>query len=78
MLAFGRYLVTHGGKTAFSAADVNDLYREAGLAVPNTSQAITNNIHRGFLTEAPGQKEGAGRRRYVLTREGEERIEART
>jgi hypothetical protein len=70
VLAFGYYLEQHGGATDFAAADVNNCYYEAKMESSNTSQMIIQNIRRGYLMEAKGEK--GKRRRYTLTRTGED------
>lgn len=77
VLAFAYYLEKYGGKSQFTAADINNLYYEAKLDTSNTSQAIINNIKRGYMMEAPGQKKRAGKKRYMLTQTGEEQVEAK-
>ena len=77
VLCFGYYLEKYGGKPEFTAADINNLYYEAKLEMSNTSQAITNNIKRGFMMDTPGQKKKAGRKRFVLTQSGEDYVESR-
>lgn len=77
VLAFGYYLERYGGNKEFTAADINNLYYEAKLETSNTSQAIIGLIKKGFVMDAPGQKKGAGKKRYLLTQTGEQHVENR-
>ena len=77
VLAYGYYLEKYLGKPEFTAADINHLYYESKLVPSNTSQAIINQIKKGNLMEAAGQKKGAGKKRYRLTHSGETFIENR-
>lgn len=77
VLAFAYYLEKYVGKSEFTAADINNLYYEAKLDTSNTSQAIINNIRRGYMMDAPGQKKKAAKKRYMLTQTGEEHVEAK-
>ncbi len=72
VLAFGYYLEKHRGVSSFTAADVNNCYYEAKLDTSNTSQMITQNIKRGFMMPAKGEKKG--RRIFTLTRSGEDHV----
>ena|SRR2546425_525616 len=74
VLAFGYYLEQHSGLKDFTAADINNCYYEAKMEKSNTSQMFINNIRRGFMMAAKGQK--AGKRRYTLTRTGEDHLKA--
>jgi len=74
VLAFGYYLETELDKKEFSPADINNLYYEAKMENSNTSQACINNTRQGYMMEARGTKKG-GRKKYALTRSGEEYIE---
>lgn len=74
VLAFGYYLETELDKKEFSPADINNLYYEAKMENSNTSQACINNTRRGHMMEARGTKKG-GRKKYTVTRSGEEFIE---
>jgi hypothetical protein len=74
VLAFGYYLETELDKKEFSPADINNLYYEAKMENSNTSQACINNTRRGFMMEAKGTKKG-GRKKYTVTRSGEEHVE---
>jgi hypothetical protein len=72
VLAFGYYLEQHSGMESFTPADINNLYYQAKLEPSNTSQAIAQNIRRGFIMEA---KKGTGKvkggSKYTLTSTGE-------
>ena len=73
VLAFGYYLEQHSGVTAFTPADINNLYYEAKMEPSNTSQAIIQNIKRRCLMIAKGDKiskRGAANK-YTLTTTGE-------
>lgn len=74
VLAFGYYLERELDKKEFTPADINNLYYEAKMENSNTSQACINNTRRGFMMEARGTKKG-GRKKYTVTRSGEEHIE---
>ena len=79
VLAFGYYLEKHGGQASFTPADINEAYYDAKLDVSNTSQMIIYNIKRGYFMNAKGKKDSAGendgKKRYTVTRSGEEQIE---
>ncbi len=73
VLAFAYYLEQHSGVTAFTPADINNVYYEAKMEPSNTSQAIIQNIKRRCLMIAKGDKtpkKGAANR-YTLTSTGE-------
>ena len=72
VLAFGYYLEHHTGKSEFTPADINNCYYEAKMETSNTSQALAQNIKRGFVMEAKGG--GKKRKRYTLTQSGEDTI----
>jgi len=72
VLAFGYYLEQHSGLPAFTPADINNLYYEAKLDPSNTSQAIIQNIKRGFMMEAKKAPKKKGfAKSYTLTASGE-------
>ena len=73
--AFGYFLEHHSGQPEFSAGDINNCYYEAKMESSNTSQAIIQNIKRGFIMEAKGS--GKGKKKYMLTQSGEEFIRER-
>lgn len=75
VLAFGYYLEKQSGVRDFTAADINRCYYEAKLDPSNTSQMVAHNIKRGAMMEAKGAK-GAGRKRYMLTQSGEDKVRA--
>lgn len=73
VLAFGYYLEQHSGVKEFTPADLNNCYYEAKLEPSNTSQAIIQNIKRGTIMVAKGDKKtskGAAKK-YTLTSTGE-------
>lgn len=74
VLAFGFYLEKVRDLGGFTGADIDRCYYEAKIEPSNTSQMIIQNIKKGFMMEAPGSKEG--KRKYVLTRKGEEFVGA--
>ena len=74
VLAFGYYLEKHSGQSAFSPADINNLYYEAKLDTSNTSQMIIQNIKRGYMMEAK-KPENGGKKLYILTNSGEKHTE---
>ena len=71
VLAFGYYLEQHSGLNEFTPADINNLYYEAKMEPSNTSQAIIQNIKRGFIMEAKKGTKKGGAKRYTLTSSGE-------
>jgi hypothetical protein len=72
VLAFGYYLEQHSGLQSFTPADINNLYYEAKMEASNTSQAIIQNIKRGFMMEAKKDaKKKGGAKTYTLTASGE-------
>lgn len=75
VLAFGYYLEHQMGAKDFTPADINNLYYEAKIENSNTSQMCISNIRRGFMMESKGAK-GGGKKRYTLTRTGEEKVKA--
>lgn len=75
VLGFGYYLEHHSGVKEFTPADINNLYYEAKMESSNTSQMFISNVRKGFLMEAKLEK--GGKRRYTLTRSGEEYIKAK-
>jgi len=74
VLAFGYYLEKNQGASSFTPADINNCYYDSKLDSSNTSQMIILNIRRGYLMEAK-QEKGEGKKRYTLTKSGEEYIE---
>jgi hypothetical protein len=72
-VAFGYYLEKHGGKTDFSASDLNNCYYDAKMEASNTSQMIAQNIKTGRMMPSK-QKGDKGRLRFTLTNSGEEFI----
>jgi len=73
VLAFGYYLEHELEKKEFTPADVNNLYYDAKMENSNTSQMCISNIRRAYMMEARGPK-GSGRKKYTLTRSGEEHV----
>jgi hypothetical protein len=73
-LTFGYYLEHFSEAKTFTGADINACYYDAKIEASNTSQMIIQNIRRGFMMEAK-DKEVKGRKRYTLTRSGEDFIE---
>lgn len=71
VLAFGYYLEKQSGMPSFTAADINRCYYDAKLEPSNTSQMIAQNIKRGTIMAAKGDK---GRKRYTLTQTGEDKV----
>ena len=69
-LAFGYYLEKHGGKSDFSASDLNNCYYDAKMEASNTSQMIAQNIKTGRMMPSK-QKGDKGRLRFTLTNSGE-------
>lgn len=72
VLAFGYYLEHHSGKSEFTPADINNCYYEAKMEISNTSQALAQNIKRGFVMQAKGATKT--KKKYLLTQSGEEYI----
>jgi len=72
VLAFGYYLEHHSGLQSFTPADINNCYYEAKMESSNTSQMIIQNIRRGFMMQAKGDK--GVRKRYTVTHSGEEHV----
>ena len=77
VLAFAYYLEKELDTKEFTAADINNLYYEAKIENSNTSQFIINNIRRGFIMAAKGANEG-GRKRFTVTRSGEEHLQSKS
>ncbi len=75
VLGFGYYLERLAGQKEFTAADINNCYYEAKLESSNTSQMIVQNIKRGTMMTAKGDKGGL-KRKYTLTQSGERTIES--
>ena len=72
VLAFGYYLENHSGRPEFTPADINNLYYEAKMEPSNTSQALIQNIKRGFIMEAKKARDKkGGAKTYTLTASGE-------
>ena len=71
VVAFGYYLEEHSGLKDFTPADVNNCYYEAKMETSNVSQSIIQNIKRGYLMEAKGDKKLKKGRRYTLTASGQ-------
>ncbi len=69
-LAFGYYLEKYGGKSDFSASDLNNCYYDAKMEASNTSQMIAQNIKTGRMMPSK-QKGDKGRLRFTLTNSGE-------
>lgn len=67
--AFGYYLEHHSGQTEFTSSDINNCYYEAKMDSSNTSQAIIQNIKRGYVMETKGGSKG--KKKYMLTQSGE-------
>jgi|SRR5579862_7860759 len=71
VVAFGYYLEEHSGLKDFTAADINNCYYEAKMETTNVSQSIIQNIKRGYLMEAKGEKKGKKGRHYTITASGQ-------
>jgi len=71
VVAFGYYLEEHSGLKDFTAADINNCYYEAKMETTNVSQSIIQNIKRGYLMEAKGDKQAKKGRRYTVTASGQ-------
>jgi len=71
VVAFGYYLEEHSGLKDFTAADINNCYYEAKMETSNVSQSIIQNIKRGYMMEAKGDKKGKKGRRYTVTATGQ-------
>lgn len=74
VLAFGYYLEKFSGRDDFTPADINTCYYNSKMDSSNTSQMIIQNIRNGRLMEAKKKKGEKKKRRYLLTRTGEEFI----
>ena len=76
VIAFGYFLEQHSGVKEFTAADINNCYYEAKMEPSNTSQAIIQNIKRGAIMIAKGDKKASkgGAKKYTLTSTGENYI----
>lgn len=70
VVAFGYYLEEQAGLKDFTPADINNCYYEAKMETSNISQSIIQNIKRGYVMEAKGDKAKKGRR-YTLTSTGQ-------
>jgi hypothetical protein len=77
VLAFGYFLEKYRGNQNFTAADIKSCYYESKLESSNTSQMIIYNIRTGRMMEAKKAEKAEKRRRYTLTRSGEEYIAER-
>jgi hypothetical protein len=71
VVAFGYYLEEHSGLKDFTAADINNCYYEAKMETTNVSQSIIQNIKRGYVMEAKGDKASKKGRRYTVTASGQ-------
>ena len=71
VVAFGYYLEEHSGLKDFTAADINNCYYEAKMETTNVSQSIIQNIRRGYMMEAKGDKKAKKGRRYTVTASGQ-------
>jgi hypothetical protein len=71
VVAFGYYLEEHSGLKDFTAADINNCYYEAKMETTNVSQSIIQNIKRGFIMEAKGDKQSKRGKRYTVTATGQ-------
>jgi hypothetical protein len=71
VVAFGYYLEEHSGLKDFTAADINNCYYEAKMETTNVSQSIIQNIKRGYMMEAKGDKKAKKGRRYTVTATGQ-------
>jgi hypothetical protein len=71
VVAFGYYLEEHSGLKDFTAADINNCYYEAKMETSNVSQSIIQNIKRGYMMEAKGDKKAKKGRRYTVTATGQ-------
>jgi hypothetical protein len=74
VVAFGYYLEKTLGQSAFTPADINNLYYEAKLDSSNTSQMLIQNIKRGLIMEAK-KGDADGRKQFLLTNSGEKHVE---
>ena len=74
VVAFGYYLEAHSGLNDFTPADINNCYYEAKMETSNVSQSIIQNIRRGYIMEAKGDKKAKKGRRYTLTVSGQKFI----
>jgi len=70
VVAFAYYLEEQAGLRDFTPADINNCYYEAKMESSNISQSIIQNIKRGYVMEAKGDKARKGRR-YTLTSTGQ-------
>lgn len=77
VVAFGYYLEQQAGLKDFTPADINNCYYEAKMESSNISQSIIQNIKRGYVMEAKGDKSKKGRR-YTVTSSGQAFIDNRT
>jgi hypothetical protein len=71
VVAFGYYLEEHSGLKDFTPADINNCYYEAKMETTNVSQSIIQNIKRGYVMEAKGDKKTKKGRRYTVTATGQ-------
>lgn len=71
VVAFGYYLEEHSGLRDFTPADINNCYYEAKMETTNVSQSIIQNIKRGYVMEAKGDKGTKKGRRYTVTASGQ-------
>jgi hypothetical protein len=71
VVAFGYYLEEHSGLKDFTAADINNCYYEAKMETTNVSQSIIQDIRRGYIMEAKGDKKSKRGRRYTVTATGQ-------
>ena len=74
VLSFGYYLEKLSGLSEFTPADINNCYYEAKMESSNTSQMIIQNIKRGLMMGAKGDKDKK-KKYYTLTSSGVKHIE---
>jgi hypothetical protein len=71
VVAFAYFLEEHSGLKEFTAADINNCYYESKMETSNVSQSIIQNIKRGYMMEAKGDKKAKKGRRYTVTASGQ-------
>lgn len=74
VLAFAYFLEHHSGVEEFTPADINNCYYSAKIESSNTSMMITRHIHHGLIMEAKRKKGEGGKKKYTLTRTGEQHV----
>ena len=76
-VAFAYYLEKQQDVSQFTPADINNCYYEAKMEPSNTSQAVIQNIRRGYLMEAKKAGQKGKTKRYTLTSSGEKFVESK-